>query len=129
MQSIEPPGQDFVKQEKHFLKTPVKGHLCQTEIIIPVQYIQIGNNLFVCHFFTAHGNTLIQQRKGIPHGSVCLLGYDAKRIPTNGYPFFFCYLFQVMCHCLNRDTVEIKDLASGKNGGEDFVFFGCGQNE
>ncbi len=129
MQGIEPSGQDFVKQEKHFLKTAVKSHLCQAEIIFPVQYIQIGNNLFVCHFFTAHGNTLIQQCKGIPHGSVCLLGNNAKRIPTDSYPFFFGHLFQVKCHCLNGDAVEVKDLASGKNGGEDLVFFGRSQNE
>ncbi len=41
MQRIETPGEHLVKEQQHAVKTAFQRHVCQSEVILTVQHIQV----------------------------------------------------------------------------------------
>ncbi len=129
MEGVESAAQHFVKKQQHFVKLIFQRHFCQAEIIFPVEYVQVGNDLLVGYVLSADSYALIQEGQGIPHGSVGFLGNDLKGILSYGNTFLHGDPGQMAGHSLYGDPVKIEYLAAGQNRRQDLVLFCSSQNK
>ena len=78
MQGIETLGQYFVEFQECCLVITCKKSIGQGKGIFVVQYVQVLYDLLIPHFLPAEGYGLVENRQRIPHGPVCLHGYDMQ---------------------------------------------------
>ena len=77
----------------------------------------------------AEGHGLVEDRKGIPHGTVRLDGNHMEGLLIYGNLLFGGHILEVADDIGDADPAEIVGLASGQDRREHLVLFGGRQNE
>ena len=127
--ALNPFGQYFVEfEQSRGIISPEKV-IHQHEAVLVVQNVQVFQYILVFHIRSAESYGLVEYCKGVPHRTVCLVGYDMERFIINAYILFCSYVPEVPDDVLYCNPVEIVCLASGQDGREYLMFFGSGQNE
>src|SRR5690606_11222852 len=68
-------------------------------------------------------NNLIKHGQCIPKSTISLLRNNVQSIRFKRYFFLLCNGSEMIRHILYLDPVKVKYLTTGKNSGENFMFF------
>ena len=71
----------------------------------------------------------VENRKRIAQGAVRFLGYQVQGLIFGRNAFALRNLLKMIGDVADPNPVKIKDLASGKDGRDDFVFFRGSQDK
>ena len=90
----------------------VQDLLCDPEVVIIIQDIQILQHGFIGEFMAGKAHQLVENREGIPHGSVGFLRDDVQRIFAGADLLLLCYILKVTGNVIHRDSPEVEDLTA-----------------
>ena len=99
------------------------------EVGVVVQHVECLRYGLVLQVGVAERDGLVEHRERIAHTSVGLLGDEVERLLVELNALLLGDVFQVTHRILDADAVEVIDLAAREDGGYDFVFLGCGEDE
>jgi hypothetical protein len=124
--SVKAIGQNLVVQQEDFLQIFVDEGIRKSEEVVIVKQVELSYDPFVGNTAFGCGSYAVKERKGIAQGTIRLGGDQPQAVLFSLDIFFFTNSLEVLGDILNRDPVEVKDLATGQDGRKDLVFFrGC----
>ena len=129
MQGVESFGKDLVKGQEGFPVIPGEEIIHQGERIVVVQDIEVPDDILVFDVGSAERHSLVEDREGVAHRSVGLLGDHVEGLVVDLYVFFRGYIPEIQDHVRDRDPVEVVCLAAGQDRRENLVLLCCGENE
>ena len=127
--TIESFIEHFVEEHQTTGNVFGQNQIREFEVVIVVEYVEVLNNSGVSKIASAEGNDLIEDGKGITHGTVGFGGDHVQCFRFGLNAFFRSDGGQVVGDVFNLDSVEVEDLATAENGRYDLVFLGCCQDE
>ena len=85
--------------------------------------------ILVLDLVVGEAGDLIENTQGIPHTAFAFLSDDLQGRFLSLHPFFLADLVQVLHRILDGDALEIENLASAQDGGQDLMFFRGGEDK
>ena len=120
---------DVVEQEQNVGRVALQHVLDDFEIIVVIQHVEVLDDILVGNVFARETDHLVENGECVAQGAIGFLGDDVERFGFGGDAFARGNESEMFRNILNGDALEVENLATGKNGRNDFVFFGRGQNE
>ena len=111
IEGVETFRQNLVEEQQSPHMVPCLEKVNKTEIIIIVQHIQVGYDLFVRNIPSAKRHRLVEQSQSVPHRAVRLRGYHMQGLIPDFHAFLGRNAPQVAHYVLDSDPVEIVSLA------------------
>ena len=76
-----------------------------------------------------HAGALIQQRQTVAQSAVCQTSQQHGGIVGDGEPLLACHVGQAGGNLLGADATKVEPLATGEDGGGQFMHLGGGEDE
>ena len=121
--------QNVVEKQEGTLVVASEDVLCDAKICVVVQHVERLGHLLECEVATAERHRLVEHRQRVPHTTVGLAGNQVERLVVELHTLLTGDMFEVAHGVLNTYTVEVVDLATGKDGCGDFVLLGGCKDE
>ena len=112
---------DVVEDEQDIARVTVEDMVDDLEIIVVVQHIQVVDHVFVGDVFARETDHLVEDGERITQGTIGLLRNDIQGLRLGSHTFVLGNKGQMFGDVIHRNTLEVKDLATRKDGGNDFV--------
>ena len=113
MVSVKTTIKNIVKQIQWCRNIVVGKSFSSFEVVVIIQNIKVGYNILVGQIITTKANDLVEDRKGIPQGTVSFLGDGVQGFLFSSYSFVFSHISQVIGNIFNLNSFEIKYLTTG----------------
>ena len=99
------------------------------EVVVVIEDIQVLKDDLIGQFISCKANQLVKDRKSISHGPIRFQGDDVQRIFFGFDLLLLRYIFQVSGNIIDGNTPEVKDLATGEDRWNYFMFFRGGEDK
>ena len=129
MQGVEALGKDIVETEQGGSIVFRQEIVYQLESIFIIEYSKVADDIGVVDVVPAECHRLVEYGESVAHCTVRFLGNYMKRFIVYGNPFLLRYCAEIAHHVGDPYAVEVVCLATGKDGGQDLVFFGGAKDE
>ena len=129
MLRVEALGQDLVKGEQRRGIVPGQESIHQAETVFIVQHTQIADHVRIVDVRPAEGDRLVEEREGVAHGPVRLVGDHVQGLVIHRDPLLAGDAAQVAHDVRHADAVEIVGLAAAQDRREDLVLLRGGEDE
>ena len=126
---VESARHDVVEQQHGARNVAGKRLVRQGEVRVVVEHVQLFRDRLVREVLACKGDELVKHGQGVAKGPVCFLGDDVERFFLGIHPFLRRNVLQVRHGVGHRDAVEVEDLTTRQDGGQDLVFLRGGQDE
>ena len=118
----------------------VKGHqrlgvvtpeqqLGHAEVGVVVQHVEGLGHGVVVECRATERYRLVEHREGIAHTAIGLLGNEVERLLVSLHTLLLGDVLEVLYAILDTDAVEVIDLTTRQDGGDDLVFLGRCKDE
>ena len=112
MLSFKTLTQHFIKHHQRLCHPILQQCIHQSEVIVIIQHIQIGNNSVIRNLIAAETHHLVEYRQCVTHSSICLLRYNIQRHFFNINSPISSNIFQMFYRIIYRDTIEVIYLTT-----------------
>ena len=129
MVRLETFADDVVQHEQDVAGVALEDVVNGTEIIVVVEHVEVVDDVFVGDGLAGEADHLVEDGKGVAQGSVGLLGDDVQGLSFCIDAFARSYESKVLGNVIDGDALEVVDLASRKDGRDDLVLLGGGEDE
>ena len=126
---VKPACHDVVEQQHGPWDVAGQGLVGQCEIRVVVEHMQLLGHGLVGQVLSRKCDELVEHGQGITQRSICFLCNHMQRLFLSLNFLLRCDVLQVRNGIWDRDAVEVEDLATRQDGGQDLVLFRRGQNE
>ena len=129
MSAVETLRDDIVEQYHDVADLVFNGEVDDIKIVLRIEYVQILNHLLVGDVPLTERGSLVEDGEGIAHTTVGFLRYHVERVLFVGDLLLFGHHLQVVDDIGNRHPLEVIDLTTGDDGGQNLMFLRGGENE
>ena len=129
MPRLETFAQHPVEREHHLRNIHGQDAVGYIEIVIIVQHIEVLNRLGVGDVAVRERSHLIEDRKRIAHTAVGFSRDDIERLLFIFYPLALRHVLEVRHRFGHFHAVEVIDLTTRQDGGQNLVFLGRSQDK
>ena len=124
MLTFESFAQHLIEYHQCLWHSVAQQGIYQTEIVVVVQYVQIGDNALIRNLIATKTHHLVEYRQCIAHRSVGFLRYHVQCHLFGINALILRHILQVR-HCVvDCYTIEIIYLTTRQNGWYNLVFLG-----
>ena len=127
--AFESLAEDFIESEHDVGDFAAEEVIDQLEVVVVVEHVEVGNGLLVGNVALAERGHLVEDAEGVAHTSVGFLGDDVEGGWLVGNAFLLGHVFEVSDDVLHGHAVEVVNLTTRQNRGQEFVLLGCGEDE
>ena len=110
----------------HFI---IYGQVDNLKVVFAVKHVQVLNHLLVGDVTLTERCCLIEDREGIAHTAISLLGDYCQCLLLVGDTFLLGHMLQVVDSVAYGHTLKVVYLATAQDGRQYLMLFGGGQNE
>ena len=103
---------DVVEDEQDVARVAVKDVVDDLEIIVVVKYVEVVDDVLVSDALAREAHHLVEDGEGVAQGAVGLLGDDVQGFGFGTDAFTLSHKGQMFGDVVNRDALEIEDLAT-----------------
>ena len=129
MSSVKALGDNIVEQHHHVRHFVGQRQIDDIEIVLTVEHVQVFNHLLIGDITLAERNGLIEDRQGIAHSAISLLGNDIQRLLLVGDMLFLCHGLEMTDDIGHRHPLEVVYLTTTDDRRQDLMFLGGGEDE
>ncbi len=105
------------------------GEVGEVEVGVVIEDVQRAGHFAEIERGAAEGHRLVEHAERVAHTAVGFRRDEVQRFVVVGDSLLAGDVFQVGHTVLHADAVEVVDLATGEDGGDDLVFLGRGEDE
>ena len=127
--AIKPLIDNRVEQYHNVAHLIIYREVDDLEIILAVEYVQVLDNFIISDVTLAERCSLIEYRECIAHTSISLFCNHGQCLLFESDTLLLGHMLKVVDGVANSHTLKVVYLATAQDGGQDFMLFGCGQNE
>ena len=120
---------NVIQDEQDVARVALQDVVDDLEIIVVVEHVQVVDDIFIGDVLPRETHHLVEDGERVAQGAIGFLGDDVQGLRLSVDAFALGDIGQVFCNIVYCNTLEIKDLATGKNGRDDFVLLRGGQDE
>ena len=129
MSAIESLVDYIIEEHHHLCHFVLQRKIDDVKIVLTVEHVQVLNHFFVSDIPLAERYGLVEDGQGIAHAAIGFLGNHVQRILLVGNAFLFSHHLQMIHDVGNGHALEVVDLATADDGGENLVFLGGGKDK
>ncbi len=118
-----------VQQHHNVRRTVLNAQVYDAEIVVRVEHIQVFNDLVIRDFALAEARCLVENGQCVAHTSIGFLGYHGECFVLAGYSLALGHAFQVANRIAHGHSLEVIDLATRQDSGQNLVLFGGCEDE
>ncbi len=126
---LEALADDVVEDEQDVAGPAVKDMVDDLEVIVVIQHVQVVDDILIGDVLAAETYHLVEDGKGVAQGTVGFLGDDVQRFRLGIDAFALGDISQVLGDIVHRNPLEVKNLATRKDGGDNLVLLRRGKDE
>ena len=126
---VEPTRHDVVEQQHGSGNVTGQRLVGEREVRVVVEHVQLLRHSLVGQVLSCERHELVEHRQRVAQRPVGLLGDDVQRFFLGLHPFLRSNVLQMGHGVWHRDAVEVEDLTTRQDGGQDLVFLRGGQDE
>ena len=116
-------------EEQGLRHVPFAESVDELEEVIVVEHVEVLHHRLVGDVSPAGGAHLVEDRKGVAHSSVGLAGDHPEGAAVGRDPLLRGDVGEMVGDVVDRDALEVIDLATRQDGRDHLVFLGGGQDE
>ena len=129
MTSVESLVEHIVKKQQGIAHFILKKTVCQTEVILVIQYIEILNHTLVGDISSGETNHLIKDRESVTHTPIRFERNHVQGFRLRRDSFFRRYVSQMVHSIIYADTVKVVNLTTRQDGRKNLMFLRCCKNK
>ena len=126
---FEALADNVVEQEQHAACLATQDMIHDFEVIVVVEDVEVVDDIFIGDVLAAETHHLVEDGKGVAQGAVGFLGNDVKGFGFGLYAFALGHESQMFGDVVDGDALEVEDLATRQDGGDNLVLLCGGQDE
>ena len=127
--TVEALVDDRVEQYHNVAHLIFYREVYDAEVVLRVEHVEILDDLLVGDVALTERGSLIEDGEGVAHTTVGLLGNDGECLFLVGDALLVGHVLQVVDGVADGHPLEVVDLASREDGGQDLVLLGGGEDE
>ena len=127
--TVETVVDDGIEQHHHLRHLVLERQVNDAKIVLRVEHVQVLDDLLVGDISLTERSRLVEDAEGITHAAVGLLSDDSQRLLFILDALLVGYRLQVVDGVLHRHTLEVIDLTTAEDGGQNLVLLRSGQDE
>ena len=118
-----------VQQHHNVAHLIIYGQVDNLKVVLAIQHVQVLNHLLVGDVALTERSCLVEDREGVAHSAISLLGNHCQCLLLVGNAFLLGHMLQVVDGVAYGHTLKVVYLATAQDGGQNLMLLGGGQNE
>ena len=126
---LEALRENLVEREHALRYLAFHTVVSETEVIVVVEHVQVLDGALIGDVATTERSYLVEDAQCVAHASIGFLRNDVQCRILSRNAFFLCHILQVSHDVVHTHALEVVNLASAHDGGQNLMLLGGGKNE